>query len=48
LNVLGFLKRNNDLVPYMIEGTVDTSVIVEWVVYLQHAGKYKRPAWRPS
>lgn len=29
LNVLGFLKRNNDLVPYMIEGKVDTSVIVE-------------------
>jgi DDE superfamily endonuclease len=29
LNVLGFLKRNNDLVPYMIEGKVDTAVIVE-------------------
>ena len=29
LNVLGFLQRNNDLVPYMIEGKVDTSVIVE-------------------
>lgn len=28
LNVLGFLKRNNDLVPYRIEGKVDTSVIV--------------------
>jgi transposase len=27
--VLGFLKRNNDLVPYMVPGTVDTSVIVE-------------------
>lgn len=29
LNVLGFLKRNNDLHPYMIEGSVDTSVIIE-------------------
>jgi transposase len=29
LNVLGFLKRNNDLVPYMVEGKVDTSIIVE-------------------
>jgi transposase len=29
LNVLGFLKRNNDLYPYMIEGSVDTSVIIE-------------------
>jgi transposase len=29
LNVLGFLKRNKDLVPDMIEGKVDTSVIVE-------------------
>jgi len=29
LNVLGFLKRNNDLYPYMIEGRVDTSVIIE-------------------
>jgi transposase len=28
LNVLGFLQRNNDLVPYMVEGKVDTSVIV--------------------
>ena len=29
LNVLGFLKRTNELVPYMVEGTVDTSTIVE-------------------
>ena len=28
LNVLGFLKRNNDLYPYMIEGSVDTAVII--------------------
>jgi transposase len=29
--VLGFLKRNNELVPYMVEGKIDTSVIVECV-----------------
>ena len=29
LNVLGFLKRNNDLYPYMIEGSIDTAVIIE-------------------
>lgn len=29
LNVLGFLKRDNDLVPYMVEGSIDTSVIIE-------------------
>jgi hypothetical protein len=29
LNVLGFLKRNNELVPYMVEGKIDTSIIVE-------------------
>jgi len=29
LNVLGFLKRNNDLYPYMIEGSVDTAVMIE-------------------
>ena len=29
LNVLGFLKRNNALYPYMIEGSVDTAVIIE-------------------
>jgi hypothetical protein len=29
LNVLGFLNRRNDLYPHIIEGTVDTSAIVE-------------------
>ena len=29
MNVLGFLKRNNELVPYLVEGKIDTSVIVE-------------------
>ena len=29
LNVLGFLNRHNELFPCMIEGKVDTSVIVE-------------------
>jgi len=29
LNVLGFLHRHNELYPYVIEGKVDTSVIVE-------------------
>jgi transposase len=29
INVLGFLNRHNDLVPYVIEGKVDTSVVVE-------------------
>ena len=29
LNVLGFLKRDNALHPYMIEGTVDTAVIIQ-------------------
>jgi transposase len=28
VNVLGFLKRNNEFVPYMIDGKVDASVIV--------------------
>ena len=28
LNVLGFLKRDNDLVPYMMEGGVDTETII--------------------
>jgi hypothetical protein len=27
--VLGFLKRNNALVPYMVEGKVDTATVVE-------------------
>jgi len=29
LNVLGFLKRDNSIVPYMIEGTVDASAIID-------------------
>ena len=29
LNVFGFLKRHNELYPYVIEGKGDTSVIVE-------------------
>jgi transposase len=29
LNVLGFLNRQNDLYPYIIEGKVDTATIVE-------------------
>jgi hypothetical protein len=29
LNVLGFLNKRNDLCPYVIEGKVDTSAIVE-------------------
>jgi len=29
LNVFAFLKRNNDLYPYMIEGSVDSSVMIE-------------------
>jgi transposase len=28
LNVLGFLKRTNDIYPYMVEGNIDTSVII--------------------
>ena len=28
LNVLGFLRRNNDLIPYMVEGGIDTSVVI--------------------
>src|SRR5262249_13771968 len=27
VNVLGFLKRNNELVPYIVEGKIDTSVM---------------------
>jgi transposase len=34
LNGLGFLKRHNDRYPYMIEGSVDTSVIIECVEQL--------------
>ena len=29
LNVLGFFKRDNDIVPHMIEGAVDASVIID-------------------
>ena len=29
LNVLGFMNRHNDLYPYMMEGKVDTPVIVK-------------------
>jgi transposase len=28
LNVLGFLKRNKNIVPYLVEGKVDTAIIV--------------------
>lgn len=28
LNVLGFLKRDNTLVPYLIDGTIDTAAVV--------------------
>jgi transposase len=29
LNILGFLKRDNNIVPYMIEGSVDAKTIIE-------------------
>jgi len=29
INVLGFLTRHNALVPYVIEGRVDTAVVIE-------------------
>jgi transposase len=29
LNILGFLNRQNSLVPYVIEGQVDTAVVIE-------------------
>jgi len=35
LHVCGFLKRNNDLHPYMIEGSVDTAVIIECFAQLR-------------
>ena len=28
VNVLGFLTRHNDLVPYVVEGNIDTSVVI--------------------
>jgi len=34
--VLGFLKRNNELVPYMVEGKIDTSIIVEAFEQFSH------------
>jgi transposase len=40
VNVLGFLKRNNELVPYIVEGKIDTSVIVEcFEQFSQHLDK---------
>ena len=27
--MLGFLKRNNELIPYMVEGKVDASTVIE-------------------
>ena len=40
VNVLGFLKRNNELVPYIVEGKIDTAVIVECFEQLsQHLDK---------
>lgn len=31
LNVLGFLKRDNTLVPYLIDGSIDTAAVVTWM-----------------
>src|SRR6266498_1393216 len=31
VNVLGFLKRNNEFVPYMIDGKVDAPIIVKYL-----------------
>ena len=40
LNVLGFLNRQNDLYPYVIEGKVDTPTIVEcFDQFSQHINK---------
>jgi transposase len=40
VNVLGFLKRNNELVPYIVAGKTDTSVIVEcFEPFSQHLDK---------
>ena len=40
LNVLGFLKRNTELVPYMVEGKVDTATMVEcFEQFSQHLDK---------
>jgi hypothetical protein len=43
LNVLGFLQRNNDLVPYMVEGKIDTSVIVE--CFEQFSQQINKKTW---
>lgn len=29
LNVLGFVKRDNQIIPYMIEGSVDAEAVIE-------------------
>lgn len=34
VNVLGFLKRTNELIPYVVEGKIDTAVIVECFEHL--------------
>jgi hypothetical protein len=40
LNVLGFLTRHNALVPYVIEGRVDTAVVIAcFEQFSQHLGK---------
>lgn len=36
LNVLGFLQRNNELIPYMVEGKVDAATVVECFEQLSH------------
>ncbi len=57
LNVLGFLTRHNDLFPYIIEGRVDTDVVIECFeqlsqqlkkrsyVFLDNASIYKSHAF---
>ena len=34
--MLGWLKRHNELVPYMVEGKVDPSIIVECFEQFSH------------
>lgn len=43
LNVLGFLTRHQDLVPYLIEGCVDTAVVVE--CFEQFSKQLKKQAY---
>lgn len=43
LNVLGFLTRHQDLVPYLIEGGVDTAVVVE--CFAQVSKQLKKKAY---